>query len=148
MGTHTAAMAHFFSNTSTAAAEVFLEVGQVAAPVVLLLVYLIAFTVYSVRTARNDNDISPPGPQLLGPGGKPLPSNKSNNQRSEAEQEDFSAGTKRTFQVLTGGVLVSLFGNIVMVIVHALTAREEHWWCGQTATVGVKYASPKVRKLC
>ena len=71
------------------------------------------------------------------PGGKPLP--KKHNTKKEPDNPDFldfSRPRKLLFEWLTVAVIFSLVGNIVVVIVHALYARDEQWWCGQAATVG------------
>ena len=49
---------------SDAVARRILNYTQVAYPIILLFVYLTAFTVRSISTARNDNDT--PEPELLG----------------------------------------------------------------------------------
>jgi hypothetical protein len=124
------------NSTATPAVETFLDVLQIAYPLVLLFVYLLAFTIRSIGAARNDNDLSH-GPQQLGPGGKPLPTHNHNiKEPPSPDNLDFSKPRKLLFQWLTVGVLASLLGNIVVVLTHALYARKEHWWCGQAPTVG------------
>ena len=49
---------------SDAIAQGVLIYTQIAYPIILLFVYLIAFTVRSVATARNDNDTSQQPEQL------------------------------------------------------------------------------------
>lgn len=106
-------------------------------PIALLFLYLIAFTVRSIATARNDNDTLP-APQL-GPLGKPLPAKNNNTAANKhppiPHELDFSKPRKLLFEWLNVGVLFSLLGNIAVVIVHALYARKERWWCGQATTV-------------
>lgn len=112
-----------------------LSILQIAYPIVLLFVYLISFTVRSITTASNDNDTSKQAPQL-GPGGKPLPKkNKTTKENGLPDFLDFSRPRKLLFEWLTIGIVFSLIGNIVVVIVHALYEREEGWWCGQAPTV-------------
>ena len=113
--------------------QIFLWVLQIANPILLLFVYLISFTVRSIATARNDNDTSEQVPQL-GPGGKPLPK-KNTKEPARPDSLDFSKPRKLLFQWLTVGVIFSLLGNIIVVIVHALYDREQGWWCGQAPTV-------------
>ena len=111
---------------------------QIAYPLVVLFVYLIAFTVRTITTASDDtdNDESPRQSTSLGPGGKPLPRHTKThtNHRDEGAQ-DFTNTQKLLFQWLTVGVTFSLLANIVVVLAHALYARKEGWWCGQAATV-------------
>lgn len=109
-------------------------VVHIVHPILLLFLYLVAFTVRSITTASNDNDTKP-APQL-GPLGKPLPAKNAGKREPVIPQElDFSKPRKLLFEWLSVGVLFSLLGNIVVVIVHALYAREERWWCGQATTV-------------
>ncbi|KAK6425382.1 ATP-binding cassette-type vacuolar membrane transporter Hmt1, partial [Oleoguttula sp. CCFEE 5521] len=105
---------------------------QIAYPIVLLVLFIAAFTIQSILTARNDNDDTIQSDQL-GPGGKPLPKKqKQENKKSQAA--DFSKTRKVLFIGLQAGVLLSLCGNIGLVIVHALVGREDRWWCGQAPT--------------
>ncbi|KAK4504400.1 hypothetical protein PRZ48_005316 [Zasmidium cellare] len=110
---------------------------QIAYPIVLLLVYLVAFTVRSITTARSDNEIDQQ-PGQLGPGGKPLPKKKNNQPVKEPDVPrdlDFSKPRKLLFEWLSVGVIGTLGANIVVVIVHALYARREGWWCGEDPTI-------------
>ena len=133
--------------TAMTRVQTMLQVLQIAYPVVLLFFYLISFTIRSIATARNDNDLSQQ-PQQLGPGGKPLPTHNHNiKEPPPADSLDFSRARKLLFQWLTIGVLVSLGGNIVLVVTHALWEREEGWWCGQAPTVGLR-TQLRVKTAC
>ncbi len=115
--------------------ETFLQGLQVAYPLTLLLVYLVSFTVRSITTARNDNDIDQQS-QQLGPGGKPLPTHNHNIKGTHPRDSvDFSRPRRLLFEWLALGVLLSLLGNIVVVLTHALYGRKDEWWCGQAPTV-------------
>jgi hypothetical protein len=114
-------------------AQALLTYLQIAYPIALLIIFIVAFTVRSILTARNDNDDTPQSDQL-GPGGKPLPK-KSKKDKSEANALDFSRARKVLFISLQSGVLLSFTGNIALVIFHALLEREQRWWCGQAPTV-------------
>jgi hypothetical protein len=117
---------------------------QIAYPIILLFVYLITFTIRSIVTARSDID-SLPHPEQLGPGGKPLPKKKNHQPRKETditEDLDFSKPRKLLFEWLSVGVIASLGSNVIVVIVHALLARREAWWCGQAPTVCVACHEP------
>lgn len=117
--------------------ESFLQIVQIACPLILLFVYLIAFTIRSITSARNDNDIDQK-PQQLGPGGKPLPTHNHNIKGADpADSLDFSRSRRLLFEWLSVGVLLSLLGNIIVVLTHALYGRKEEWWCGQAPTVGL-----------
>lgn len=109
---------------------------QIAYPIILLFLYLVVFTVRSVLTARSDSDLAQQ-PEQLGPGGKPLP-RKKNNPKKELDippDLDFSKPRKLLFEWLSVGVVASVGANVVVVILHAILARKEGWWCGQAPTV-------------
>ena len=53
---------HWYANDKVA--QRILTIVQIAYPIVLLFVYLIAFTIRSITVARNDNNV--PEPELLG----------------------------------------------------------------------------------
>ncbi|KAK3726141.1 ATP-binding cassette-type vacuolar membrane transporter Hmt1 [Vermiconidia calcicola] len=121
--------------TAASGLQTYLQVLRIAYPLILLFVYLIAFTVRSIATARTDNDAEQQT-QQLGPGGKPLPRhNHYIKEPPTPDYLDFSRPRKLLFEWLTVGVLFSLAANIVVVIVHALYARKEGWWCGQAMTI-------------
>lgn len=117
-----------------------LRYTQIAYPIVLLLLYLVAFTVRSVLTASKEED-AVHEPEQLGPGGKPLPSRKNNGPKKQPkipQNLDFSRSRKLLFEWLSVAVIFSLGINIVVVIVHALLARKERWWCGEAPTVSLR----------
>lgn len=132
-------------------AQALLTYLQIAYPIILLILFIVAFTVRGVLTARADyveaeaaaaaenSHQNHHQPEHLGPGGKPLPRKNKRNAAAEAEASalDFSRARKVLFQSLQAGVLLTLCGNIALVVVHALVAREERWWCGQAPTVRI-----------
>lgn len=115
-------------------AQKILRVLHVAYPIILIILFLGVFTIRSIVTASTDNEFTK-DPQQLGPGGKPLPK-KTKKDPAEANALDFSRPRKLLFQWLSVGVIGTILANIVVVIVHALYAREEQWWCGQALVVG------------
>lgn len=122
---------------SNPVAQRVLRYSQIAYPIVLVLLYLTAFTVRSVLTASKDEDALHE-PEQLGPGGKPLPLRKNNQPKKQSNIPhglDFSRPRKLLFEWLSVAVIFSLSANIVVVIVHALLARKERWWCGEAPTV-------------
>jgi hypothetical protein len=128
---------------SNPVAQRVLRYSQIAYPIVLLLLYLIAFTVRSIVTAGKEED-AVHEPEQLGPGGKPLPSRKNNQPKKRPNIPhglDFSRPRKLLFECLSVAVIFSLGANIVVVIVHALLERNERWWCGEAPTVRVGVAA-------
>lgn len=133
----------FTTSTESSGVQTFLQILEIATPGLLLFIYLIAFTVRSIAIARNDNDIDQE-PQQLGPGGKPLPTHNHNIKDAHpADSLDFSRPRRLLFEWLAVGVLLSLLGNIIVVLAHALYDRKDEWWCGQAPTVGA--VRPKMR---
>jgi hypothetical protein len=122
---------------------------QIAYPIVLLILYLVAFTVRSIVTAGKEEPVVPETEQL-GPGGKPLPSRKNNSPKKQSNiphNLDFSRPRKLLFEWLSVAVIASLGANIVVIIVHALLDRKEGWWCGEAPTVSLKEREHS-RDLC
>lgn len=122
---------------SNPVAQGLLSYLQIAYPIILLITYLTTFTVHSIATARNDSDPVVQNVQL-GPGGKPLPKKKYNQPKKEREIPsgyDFSRSRKLLFEWLQVAVILSLAANVTVVVVHAILARDEGWWCGQAPTV-------------
>ncbi|WPH01589.1 heavy metal tolerance protein [Acrodontium crateriforme] len=115
-----------------AVARTILTYLQIASPITLLAVYVLTFTIWSIATASSDIT-HVDQPEQLGPGGKPLP--KNGIKQKDAGSVDFSKSRKLLFEWLSVGVLGTIVGNIVVVIVHALAERKEQWWCGQATTI-------------
>jgi hypothetical protein len=125
---------------STPVAQRVLSYLQIAYPIILLFLYLIAFTVRSVVTAGKEEPAIQE-PEQLGPGGKPLPSRKNNQPKKQSNiphNLDFSRPRKLLFEWLSVAVIASLGANIVVIIVHALLDRKDGWWCGEAPTVSLK----------
>ncbi|KAK4540073.1 hypothetical protein LTR36_009814 [Oleoguttula mirabilis] len=118
---------------SNPVAQRILTTLQIAYPIVLLCLSLLAFTVRSIYTARNETS-NTPEPEQLGPGGKPLPQ-KNKKESAIPHELDFSRPRKLLFQWLSVGVIATFAANITVVIVHSLWEREERWWCGQAPTI-------------
>ena len=104
---------------------------------VLFVVFLTAFVTNSILSAEPSSELK--GPVLLGPGGKPLPPSAARKHKEEREKrkklKDFSRGRKLIFLYLSIGLLTTFVVNAINIIVHALTASENGWWCGQAAAV-------------
>jgi ATP-binding cassette, subfamily B, vacuolar membrane transporter HMT1/ACLQ len=103
--------------------------------IILLVIFLTAFTAHSIATASKGDTTAAPSTQL-GPGGKPLPRGKKPKEKSGiATQTDFSKNTKLLFNWLSVAVLVTFIANATLVILHSLVKRKENWWCGQAVVV-------------
>lgn len=116
-------------------AQRILSIIHFAYPIVLLVYFLTTFTIRSIVSASGpDNDDKTSEPQL-GPGGKPLPKKKAPAEDKKKTFLDFSRPRKLLFEWLTLAATLTLAGNAVTVVVHALYARKEEWWCGQATVV-------------
>ncbi|KAJ9666321.1 ATP-binding cassette-type vacuolar membrane transporter Hmt1 [Coniosporium apollinis] len=108
-----------------------------AYPIVLLLFFLCAFTLQSIRASskRNSNGNGAPD-QQLGPGGKPLPNlDPTRNAPKKPKHDDISRPRKLVFEWMSVVLALTFIGNTINVIVHALYDREEQWWCGQAMVI-------------
>jgi hypothetical protein len=127
----------FESDGTATPCVVLLEVVHFHFPWVLLLLFIVAYMVHSVATAESSAE--PAGPTVTGPGGKPLP--RSAKKREEEEErlrrkrQDFSPLRKLVFYYLSAGVIVTFVANAANIVIHALTKREEGWWCGEPMAV-------------
>ncbi|THX88130.1 hypothetical protein D6D05_01858 [Aureobasidium pullulans] len=115
-------------------AQRLLSIIHFAYPIVLLVFFLTTFTIRSIVQSRSDDKKDAASEPLLGPGGKPLPKKKAPLQNDNAFL-DFSRPRKLLFEWLALGATLTLVGNAITVIVHALYARKEEWWCGQATVV-------------
>ena len=111
-----------------------LDVVHYAYPIILLLVFLVAFTAHSIVTAPSSSTVGK-AQAKKGPGGKPLPKNTSPSAKEQLRKEslDFSSAQKTLFNWLLLGVIVTFVGNAVNIVSHAL--KEQPWWCGQAVAV-------------
>jgi len=122
---------------SVAIAQRLLNVTQYAYPVVLLVTFLIAFTVRSILVARkSDNKSEEADESHAGPGGKSLPPRQSKSvDKDKGGDDDFSKSRKLLFNTLSVIVCATFVASAADIIVHALIKREEGWWCGQAPVV-------------
>ncbi|KAI9828529.1 MAG: hypothetical protein M1819_006585 [Sarea resinae] len=111
---------------------------QFSYSIVLLVVFLFAFTLHSIITAPNDSVIGASEVQT-GPGGKPLPRSASqiSKKKGEVAALDFTPARKLLFDWLSVGILATFLADAINVIVHALTHRKEQWWSGQSVAIYV-----------
>lgn len=116
---------------------VLLDLVHFHFPWVLLLLFLIAFVANGVASAESSSDTA--SPVVTGPGGKPLP--RSTKKRDEELERlrrkrlDFSPLRKLVFYYLSAALIVTFVANAACVVVHALTKRDQGWWCGEPMAV-------------
>ncbi|PNS13910.1 hypothetical protein CAC42_1401 [Sphaceloma murrayae] len=111
-----------------------------AYPLILLAFFITAFTVRSIAVANRENvtegeEASTTGSPQLGPGGKPLPKKSPIHKDSSQDVLDFSRPRKLLFEWLALAAALTFVGNAITVVVHALYARSEEWWCGQATVI-------------
>lgn len=118
-----------------AATDVLVYIHYVSPPI-LLAFFLATFTAHSIVTASKDGVVRASSEQT-GPGGKPLPKSTSPSARARREKQilDFSPARKSLFSWLSVGALLTFVGNSVVVILHAVLDRKDHWWCGESVAV-------------
>ena len=103
-----------------------------ASPLIILVVFLVAFITHSVITAPRTAITQDATPQT-GPGGKPLP--KKTRSCKDNLGLDFNPTRKKLFIGLSVGSILTFVASAALIIIHALWDREENWWCGQAAVV-------------
>lgn len=121
--------------TNSAAREV-LVYTHFSYPIILLVVFLVAFTAHSILTASKEDTVSA-SPNQTGPGGKPLPRNTAPSAKEKLQRQalDTSPRRKLLFHWLSLAVVVTFVGNAVNVVFHALYKRKDNWWCGESVAV-------------
>lgn len=109
-----------------------------ASPLILLCFFLVLLTAHGIVTTPKDV-VTGASSQATGPGGKPLPQKASSSAKSKARREkedlDVSPARKLLFTWLAVGVILTFVGNAVLVIIHAVLYRKDHWWCGKSVAV-------------
>ena len=106
---------------------------RISCPIVLLVVFVVAFIANSVSTARhaaiNGSAVK------TGPGGRPLPKRSRSSKHVAKSAQRFSENTRSFFKWLSLGILLTLVADAVITISHVMVARSEHWWRGQSLVV-------------
>lgn len=111
-----------------------LEVIHFSYPVLLLVIFMVAFAAQGVLSSASAKIARP---TVTGPGGRPLPQNQlSREQKARLKQSRFSHHQELLFCWLSVGQISSFLANAANVIVHALAERENGgWWCGEATVV-------------
>lgn len=118
-----------------------------AYPIVLLLVFLVAFVAHSIITSPNRSVST--RTNITGPGGKPLPPTSRPPSNGPAVQKNEGFGRTRSllFCWLNIGIILTFIGNTVNIVVHAISQRASGWWAGEAAVVCLTDHSDHERKL-
>lgn len=105
-------------------------------PIILLAFFLLALTAHSIATASKGVTVRS-STQQTGPGGKPLPQNNSPSAKARRDNQalDFSPTRKLLFNWLSVCTILTFFGNATLVVLHAIIARKDAWWCGESVAV-------------
>ncbi|KAJ5601895.1 hypothetical protein N7510_011429 [Penicillium lagena] len=113
------------------AASELLQYLRTCYPLFLFVLFVVAFLANTMIVARN---VHKDASQRMGPGGRPLPM-RSRSSNSYRQTQQFSKTVKRFFNWLSVGILVTWLANAIIFIAHALVARSEHWWQGQSVVI-------------
>ncbi|KAJ5808614.1 hypothetical protein N7474_009883 [Penicillium riverlandense] len=113
------------------AASELLQYLRTCYPLFLFVLFVVAFLANTMIVARNVHNHDS---QRMGPGGRPLPM-RARSSNSYRQTQQFSKTVKRFFNWLSVGILVTWLADAIIFIAHALTARSEHWWQGQSVVI-------------
>ena len=118
------------------AAQNILVYIHFTSPIILLTFFLVAFVAHGIATASKDVIVVVSKDQT-GPGGKPLPQDNSASVQAKRTKQtlDLSPARKLLFVCLSVGTILTLVGNAVVVVLHAVLDRKNNWWCGQSVAV-------------
>lgn len=124
-----------------AAAERILTTIQCSSPLILLIFFLVAFTIRSVHATAPDvakANGHASSEQLLGPGGKPLPQRALTGfKRIQDKNKDFPRSQKLIFQWFSVLATLTYLGSATFVVIHVFVDRG--WWCGQQQVVSLMF---------
>lgn len=106
---------------------------QTYSPVVIVVVFVIAFIANSVISAKKvESHVA----ITTGPGGRPLPKRmRSAAVISRQLAPDFSQNTKLAFKWLSVAVLLTFVADAALTMTHVILHRQQHWWPGQSVVV-------------
>jgi ATP-binding cassette, subfamily B, vacuolar membrane transporter HMT1/ACLQ len=111
-----------------------LEYTRIASPIVLIVVFAVAFVATSIYSARH---LTPPSKDAkgTGPGGRPLPKRTRSNMTVARKRQQISPRIASTFKWLSVGVLITFIADAAINLLHTLCNRSEQWWRGQATVV-------------
>ncbi|KAI2083838.1 ATP-binding cassette-type vacuolar membrane transporter Hmt1 [Ophidiomyces ophidiicola] len=121
------------SHIDNATLRVVLQYMQTVSPIIIVLVFSIAFVANSIISARK---VKCNAAVTTGPGGRPLPT----RMRSTAvivtdTVEDFSPNVKLVFKWLSVSILLTFVADAALNMSHVMLHRLEHWWAGQSVVI-------------
>lgn len=114
-----------------------LERTKIAAPAVILVVFLVAFITHGVLNAPPGDDVEVQ--PNSGPGGRPLPKRRQSSQqiKEAAKVRDFSPNVKLLFNWLGLSALLTFVASAILIIFQAILHHQQRWWPGQAAVVSL-----------
>jgi hypothetical protein len=112
-----------------------LQYTRIISPIVLLLVFLIAFVAQSIIAAKGSTNHN--NGVRTGPGGRPLPRRSRSTAVVKKAPVDFSSNLKLVFKWLSVAVPVTFVADAAFTMVHVIVNRHENWWCGQSVVVRI-----------
>lgn len=103
---------------NTSVTSLILDRTLVLYPLALLFVFVFTAVARSIYNARNEE--VKPDPDVLGPGGKPLPVTKKKRRNTEADSwgPQLSAGCKIACEWLCGIMCLAFLSNLIVHLVH------------------------------
>ncbi|KAI9653125.1 MAG: hypothetical protein M1831_006209 [Alyxoria varia] len=117
---------------SESTAQYLLHYLRYASPIYLLVFFLLAFTAYSIKTARaSDDPDDGDGAVEHGPGGKPLPKRAASRDLRLLHDQEMGRPRRLLFIWITAGTAATFLANASAVVLHTLFARQDGWWCGK-----------------
>ncbi|KAI0460369.1 ABC transporter-like protein [Xylaria acuta] len=132
-------MAAFVVESNASLVKSILTATQYLYAGLLLCILLLVGALYSIYTARNQEDVIVP--TVTGPGGRPLPVTKKRHIDAKSQEPDgrFSPAVRALFQWLYTAVTLTFVAQGAAIATHALvqtTAAGDHaWWCGEAKAV-------------
>ncbi|KAJ2981470.1 hypothetical protein NUW58_g6680 [Xylaria curta] len=132
-------MAAFIVESNANLVKSIVIATQYLYPGLLLLILLLVGALYSIYTARNNNDVIVP--TVTGPGGRPLPVTKKRHINSESEEPEgrFSPAIRALFQWIYATVTLTFVGQGAAIATRALVEKSADddyaWWCGEAKAV-------------
>ncbi|KAI9802499.1 MAG: hypothetical protein M1825_002884 [Sarcosagium campestre] len=113
-----------------------LTVTHFAYPIIVLVVFLFAFTLHSILNAKQTSKATPSAVRD-GSSAKQQPRvpRGATKDKNDRKLGDFSPLSRAFFHILSIAIIITFVGNAINIIAHAL--KDRPWWCGQAAVIYV-----------